>query len=125
MVKNVHKFEELKPRFKSKPSGLTPITAILSKVLKNNMPSHLNDKKLLTIIVTDGEPTNTEGKLFLLKKGHTTYFDHESLKILIIPLMDCTSFVNCVFHSMLLPLRLKLKSFNHPAYILSNSIKIM
>ena len=66
MVKNVHKFEELKPRFKSKPSGLTPITAILSKVLKNNMPSHLYDKKLLTIIVTDGEPTNTEGKLFLL-----------------------------------------------------------
>ena len=59
MVKSIRKFEDLKPSFKSRPSGLTPITAILSKVLKNNL---LYDKKLLTIIVTDGEPTNTEGK---------------------------------------------------------------
>lgn len=59
MVKSIRKFEELKPSFQTRPSGLTPITTILSKVLKNNL---LYDKKLLTIIVTDGEPTNMEGK---------------------------------------------------------------
>jgi hypothetical protein len=31
---------------------------MLATVLKNNMPNVLNDKKLLVVIVTDGEPTN-------------------------------------------------------------------
>ncbi len=82
MEKNVRKFDELKPRFKSKPSGLTPITAILSKVLKNNMPNSLSEKKLLTIIVTDGEPTNTEGKIF--KIIQTVHNFNEFFSIIII-----------------------------------------
>lgn len=63
MVKNIRKYDDLKRSFKTRPSGLTPITTILTKVLKNNMPNDLNDKKLLTIIVTDGEPTSSEGNL--------------------------------------------------------------
>jgi len=31
---------------------------MLNTVLRNNMPNVLNDKKLLVVIVTDGEPTN-------------------------------------------------------------------
>ena len=62
MAKNVKQFEELKRSFQIKPSGLTPITMILNKVLKNNMPNELNERKLLVIIVTDGEPTNIEGR---------------------------------------------------------------
>ena len=62
MAKNVKQFDELKRSFQIKPSGLTPITMILNKVLKNNMPNELNERKLLVIIVTDGEPTNIEGR---------------------------------------------------------------
>lgn len=62
MVKNVKKPEEISSSFKKKPSGFTPITKRLTTVLRNNMPNVLNDKKLLVVIVTDGEPTSPEGK---------------------------------------------------------------
>ena len=61
-VKAVHRFDDLAHSFRSRPSGLTPITAVLAKVLRNNMPGELCDRKLLTIIVTDGEPTSNEGE---------------------------------------------------------------
>lgn len=74
MVKNIRKFDDLKRSFKTRPSGLTPITTILNKVLKNNMPGDLCDKKLLTIVVTDGEPTSNEG-------NKATTFKEISLKL--------------------------------------------
>jgi len=63
MVKSVKKPEEIMSSFKRAPGGFTPITKMLSTVLKNNMPNVLNDKKLLVVIVTDGEPTNVDGKV--------------------------------------------------------------
>ena len=38
---------------------------MLATVLKNNMPNVLNDKKLLVVIVTDGEPTDLYGLFFI------------------------------------------------------------
>lgn len=65
MVKNVNKFEELKCKFKTKPGGFTPMSKILNIVLKNDEQHkvELNEKpkKMLIVIVTDGEPTNMEG----------------------------------------------------------------
>jgi len=62
MVKNVKKPEDIASSFKRSPGGFTPITKMLTTVLRNNMPNVLNEKKLLVVIVTDGEPTNVEGK---------------------------------------------------------------
>ncbi len=74
MVKNVKKSEDILSSFKHLPGGFTPITKILTKVLKNNMPNVLNDKKLLVIIVTDGEPTDSYGKVDIKGfKGKNTY----------------------------------------------------
>lgn len=66
MVKSVKKPEEIMSSFKRKPSGFTPITKRLSTVLKNNLQ---NDRKLLVVIVTDGEPTSPEGKYLFFGKS--------------------------------------------------------
>jgi hypothetical protein len=65
MVKNVKKPEDILNSFKRSPGGFTPITKRLITVLKDNMPNVLNDKKLLVVIVTDGEPTDLYGLFFI------------------------------------------------------------
>ena len=65
MAKSIHMADEISSHFVDKPSGFTPITKIFSTVLKNNTASVLADKKLLIVIVTDGEPTDNEGKYSL------------------------------------------------------------
>jgi uncharacterized protein YegL len=58
MIKGVRSIEELKPYFSVNPSGGTPLNRTLSYVLSQNQGVMLGDKKLLIIIVTDGEPTD-------------------------------------------------------------------
>lgn len=56
-IKNEFQVEQL---FRDKPQGFTPLPRVLDQVLDdNNM--YLNEKKLLIVIVTDGEPTNDYG----------------------------------------------------------------
>jgi len=57
--------ENILNSFKRSPGGFTPITKRLITVLKDNMPNVLNDKKLLVVIVTDGEPTDLYGLFFI------------------------------------------------------------
>ena len=61
-ARNVKRPDEIASHFVNKPSGFTPITKTLNKVLLNNPPTVLNEKKLLVVIVTDGEPTDSEGE---------------------------------------------------------------
>jgi hypothetical protein len=63
MTKNVKKPQDIIMSFKRTPTGFTPITKVFNLVLKNNAPNTLNDRKLLVIIVTDGEPTDCYGKV--------------------------------------------------------------
>ena len=63
MAKGVRVPDEIAPYFVNKPSGFTPITKIFTKVLKSNPVTVLGDRKLLIVIVTDGEPTDNEGLL--------------------------------------------------------------
>ena len=69
MARGINKFADLTRHFHNKPSGFTPLTKIFNKVLKNNMASQ-DKQKLLVIIVTDGEPTNPEGKYLDFECGH-------------------------------------------------------
>lgn len=48
--------------FKEPPSGYTPLPRVLSSLLTDNHPSTLNERKLLVIIATDGEPTDDTGR---------------------------------------------------------------
>lgn len=63
-VHNVKYESELEYLFAYRPSGFTPLPRVLDQVLEENA-QHLNEKKLLVIICTDGEPTDDRGcKLF-------------------------------------------------------------
>lgn len=75
MASNVNDFEELKAKFHNKPSGFTPITKIFRKVLATHSNSQLlntntRPKKMLVVIITDGEPTDLNGKLENVAKFH-------------------------------------------------------
>lgn len=62
MARSVRSPEDLLPHMASAPNGYTPLSRVLGTVLNNNSPSFLGEKRLLVIIVTDGEPTDDNGK---------------------------------------------------------------
>lgn len=61
-IKNVKNSSELSPYFGQKPNGFTPLAKCLQNVLADNTAITLNEKSLLIIIATDGEPTDSSGK---------------------------------------------------------------
>lgn len=63
MARNIRYTDQLLPYFQNKPSGYTPISKVLRTVLAENDPRVLSECKLLTIIVTDGEPTDENGRV--------------------------------------------------------------
>ena len=77
-VRNVKTINDLAYLLEKKPSGYTPLNKILKKVLsESNIPS---TKKLLVLIVTDGEPTDDRGqediygfKQSLMQRNAKTY----------------------------------------------------
>lgn len=62
MARGVSSPDELVPYMVSRPNGYTPLARVLGTVLSNNSPQFLGEKKLLVIIVTDGEPTDDGGR---------------------------------------------------------------
>ena len=61
VVKNITSADQLKNNFTPPPNGYTPLTQTLQKVLNDNANTR-DERKLLVIICTDGEPTDTNGK---------------------------------------------------------------
>lgn len=55
-------FNQIARSFEAKPNGYTPMVSCLESVLANNSDQQLNEKKLLIIIATDGEPTDDVGR---------------------------------------------------------------
>ena len=53
---------DLEEAFKNRPQGLTPLPRVLNRVLNDFSSISINEKKLLIIIATDGEPTDDEGR---------------------------------------------------------------
>lgn len=54
--------EDLAAHFVQPPNGYTPIASLLNKVLNDNRQTALAERKLLVVIVTDGEPTDDQGR---------------------------------------------------------------
>ncbi|CAF0900975.1 unnamed protein product [Rotaria sordida] len=52
---------ELIPAFAQPPNGLTPITRVLRQILQAKQ-NEIQERKLLIIIATDGQPTDDSGK---------------------------------------------------------------
>jgi hypothetical protein len=59
---NVTNHDNLTKTFNNPPSGFTPITNTLRQVIKDKKQI-IQEKKLLIIIATDGEPTNDQGEV--------------------------------------------------------------
>jgi hypothetical protein len=62
VARAVKHINDLEPYLIDKPSGFTPMRRILERVLVDNSKTKLGERKLLIVIVTDGEPTNDQGK---------------------------------------------------------------
>lgn len=60
-ARNVQNWADLAPYFINRPNGFTPLTRVMTNVLNENNTFTLNERKLLVIIVTDGEPTTDNG----------------------------------------------------------------
>ena len=60
LVKNIRNSSQLANYFQSGPNGYTPITNTFNSILASNIEA-IKEKKLLVILVTDGEPTDTSG----------------------------------------------------------------
>lgn len=58
--KNVSDVRDIDICFANEPQGYTPIVPVLSKIL-NGLGSITNEKKVLIIIATDGEPSTANG----------------------------------------------------------------
>lgn len=62
MARNIRCPDDILPHMAISPNGYTPLSRVFGTVLNNNNPKFLGEKKLLVIIVTDGEPTDDNGK---------------------------------------------------------------
>jgi hypothetical protein len=62
-LKNITDPAQLVNYFHEKPQGFTPLTRTLNLVLNDNPPHILGERKLLIVLATDGEPTDTNGKV--------------------------------------------------------------
>ena len=95
-VRNVKNIDQLMPHFHSRPAGFTPLTRVLKNVLNDNCSRFLQEGKLLIVIITDGEPTDDNGKVDIrdfkraLKDRHRNVYttivsatdDHTTMKYL-------------------------------------------
>ena len=79
-VRNITDATQLVNYFRDKPQGFTPLAQTLNKVIMDNSGQVLNERKLLIIICTDGEPTDQNGKVnipefkqSLLSRTNTTH----------------------------------------------------
>ena len=62
-IRNLKSYSQLDKSYTDVPEkGYTPLVRTLNSVLNDNSNKNLGKKKLLIIIVTDGEPTNDAGK---------------------------------------------------------------
>jgi hypothetical protein len=61
-ARNVRTLNDLEPYLVNKPSGFTPMRRTLETVLRENNVRSLAERKLLIVIVTDGEPTDDSGR---------------------------------------------------------------
>lgn len=62
-ARRIHKIEELEPYMSKQPRGYTPLVNTMTKVFLDYEPVVLGGRKLLTIVVTDGEPTDDRGQV--------------------------------------------------------------
>lgn len=61
-ARSVRNYVDLEPYFQTPPNGFTPIPRTLVDVLRENDRQRLGERKLLIVIVTDGEPTDDYGR---------------------------------------------------------------
>jgi hypothetical protein len=79
-ARNVRTLNDLEPYLVNRPAGYTPMRRVLESVLKENNDISLAERRLLIVIVTDGQPTDDSGKedirgfrRILERRAHNVY----------------------------------------------------
>jgi hypothetical protein len=62
-ARNVRTLNDLEPFLVNRPAGFTPLARVLHTVLSENNNRVLAERKLLIVIVTDGEPSDDHGNV--------------------------------------------------------------
>ena len=78
-VSGITTSQQIQPIFAIPPSGWTPLTATLTRIF-HEKASAISEKKVLLVIATDGQPTDTNGNvdiqnfMSILKKKHKNVY---------------------------------------------------
>jgi hypothetical protein len=91
-VLNVTSSEQIAPVFASPPAGLTPTNPVLQHVLQAKKAIS-QEKKVLIVILTDGQPTNAQGEVDIpgLKATMTTGRDANRFYVTFVACTDDVS----------------------------------
>ncbi|CAF1064985.1 unnamed protein product [Rotaria sp. Silwood1] len=80
---------ELMPAFANPPNGLTPITRVLRQILQAKQ-SEIQERKLLIIIATDGQPTDDRGKIDVEALEHVLKYERKPADRIFVTFCACT-----------------------------------
>ena len=80
---------QLKPIFANPPKGPTPITRVLRQVL-NAKRAEVQERKLLVVIATDGQPTDDYGTTDIETLEHVLLHERNPIDRIVISFCACT-----------------------------------
>lgn len=86
--------QQLEPQFQEGPGGYTPLTDTFNAVLYQNR-QELVEKKLLVIIVTDGQPTDRSGRTDI-SGFKNTLMTRSPIDKIFVTIVACTDDDSCI-----------------------------
>jgi hypothetical protein len=87
-MRNVKNYQQILQLFQQKPAGYTPLTRTLQTVLNENR-NVLQQKNLLVVIVTDGEPTDDQGYI-KINEFSQTLASRQPIDRIFVSIVACT-----------------------------------
>lgn len=94
LFERIHHAQQLEPQFQQGPGGYTPLTDTFNAVLSQNR-QELVEKKLLVIIVTDGQPTDRSGSTDI-SGFKNTLMARSPIDKIFVTIVACTDDDSCI-----------------------------
>ena len=89
IVKNVKTSRDLRSHFQDLPQGYTPMRNTFNAVLRDNHQI-ATEKKLLVVILTDGEPTDFNGKKTEVSEFKQCLLERQPINNIFVTIVACT-----------------------------------
>ena len=95
VVRNVTHANQLLFKFQNPPSGFTPLRDTFNAVLNDNLEA-VREKKLLVMILTDGEPTDAHGRKSEVKEFKMSLKHRKPIENIFVTIVACTDDDNSI-----------------------------